>query len=142
MTTTNLYLPFDIIEDAEIINLIKNNRCIQGKMKIMKEDMYYSLFESETIPNHWFMENYITIFKRKYCNSALFVFKTLSDTIGYDEENKVVYAYNKYYMIFNEKSVTNQDNRLRLSIVASSMGNLVFEDKETLNKFSIKILIK
>lgn len=131
-------LPFNSVNDTYLINVIA-----RSKIKIFifnTKPEKFVILECENINNDWFGDKYTDMIKRCFSECLFIVWKTLSDNVYYDENNKTVLRIPKYFVIFNEKSQTNPTSIMQYLCAANKNCIAEFETPkditEIFQKFS------
>lgn len=97
------HLPFPIIEDIGLFDLLMHNKK-KGMIKLQDNDMSYTLFKVKEINEKWFEDKYMNLIKRKCKDSILIVFEVPSNSVNIQNDN--IIPLKDYLVIYNEKSIT------------------------------------
>lgn len=118
------YLPYPIIPDNGIFNLLKSG--IKNNFNLCQKVQLYVLFKAEKIYKEWTCTEYLDLIKRKYNDCVYIVFEKLSDTVDIDKETGEIVQPKEYVVIYNEKSSVDAEKMLQFMVCASKEHVLTF----------------
>ncbi|AKI80255.1 hypothetical protein QJ850_gp444 [Acanthamoeba polyphaga mimivirus] len=132
----NLFLPFEQVDDHGIISLLNNpmNNIETGTIIMLGKKLNYSLIKTESVDKTWLEGSYLELIKRKFIESPFITFETISDAIEYDDKKEDIITLKQYIMIYNDKTITNPENRLQYAVFSDSKGFLIFDDNREFNQ--------
>ena len=123
------------LSDDEIIESLKYNK-VNTQMTIEYE---YTLFQVNKFNKKWLEQDYMDLIKRKVTDSRYIVFQTPSDKIHYDNVTNIVVPLNDYYMIFNERNLTDPETKLEFNALMSDPTHLFFSSEKEFEDIFVMI---
>lgn len=120
-------LPFDIIEDPDLLRLLHYNT--KGVVNFGDSSYTYTLFKVKEIRQEWFKENYFNLLKRKCGDSILLVFEQMTDKVNVIDDSVVV-PLKQYSIFYNEKALKQPEKQLQFLVCVQKDCALVISETE------------